>query len=504
MPEYLFPGIYVEEIAGGPRPIEGVPTSTAGFLGIAERGPLQPTVLTHLGDFGRHYGQQTKVDGLDGFLAEAVAGFFRNGGRRCVVARVVSAAATCATVEAAGWTLTAIGPGDWSSRLHYKIVRTAETPALFTLELVYFHTDPSDISTFDAAQVQHSEVFENLGMDPASDNFVETRVNQISALITIRQSTNSEPATQERLMPFGAGEAGHPLQFTDFIGDASLPHHLRTGLVAFESIDKISILCCPDEHRFYPAIAKELCAQADRMRDRFIILQSELNPEGTLSSLLPSGSGSSYAAFYYPWVRVPDPSTGEVRCVPPGGHIAGVYARTDAERGVHRPPASTPLRGIHSLTAQVSSLEQGLLNANGVNVCRYFGRSGNLVWGARTTSSDPEWKYISIRRLMIYLETSIVRGTQWAVFETNDERTWARVRQSVSDFLLRAWRDGILLGVKPEEAFFVKCDRSTMTEHDIDAGHLVSLVGVAPLRPAEFVIFRVGQWARPCPANGDC
>ncbi len=178
----------------------------------------------------------------------------------------------------------------------------------------------------------------------------------------------------------------------------------------------------------------------------------------------------------------------------PSGHIAGIYARSDRARGVHKAPANEDIIGITKLTREISTTDQALLNPEGINVLRFFPGQGNRVWGARTLSPDPEFKYVNVRRLLIYLERSIDKGTQWVVFEPNNEQTWANVSRAISDFLFKVWRDGALMGETPEQAFFVKCDQSTMTQNDLDNGRLICLIGVAVLKPAEFMIFRIGQW----------
>jgi phage tail sheath protein FI len=211
---------------------------------------------------------------------------------------------------------------------------------------------------------------------------------------------------------------------------------------------------------------------------------------------------SKYGAFYFPWIRVLDPVSGVPIEIPPGGHIAGIYARSDIERGVHKAPANEVIRGLYldpqnpasGLQFQFSKGHQDILNPRGVNVLRNFPGRGNLVWGARTTTLDPDWKYVNVRRLFIFVEESIEEATQWVVFEPNDEPLWARVRRTVSDFLTRLWMDGMLQGRTKEEAYFVRCDRTTMTQADIDNGRLIILIGIAPVKPAEFVIFRIGQW----------
>jgi hypothetical protein len=209
---------------------------------------------------------------------------------------------------------------------------------------------------------------------------------------------------------------------------------------------------------------------------------------------------SRYAAMYYPWVVTPNPNARPGRedipreiALPPSGYVAGIYARNDVQRGVHKAPANEVVRSALRFEVDVNFGQQELLNPLGVNCLRLLSGRGYRVWGARLISSDPEWKYVSDRRYFNYLEASIDRGTQWAVFEPNGERLWANVRQTISDFLYNEWRSGALLGTTPEEAYFVRCDRSTMTQNDLDNGRLICLIGVAIIKPAEFVIFRIGQ-----------
>jgi phage tail sheath protein FI len=269
----------------------------------------------------------------------------------------------------------------------------------------------------------------------------------------------------------------------------------KSGLLGLQDVDEISILTCPDE--FYLGgnnftIAGLLRDQCEQLKDRFAILQAPL-AAGTPENNNPS-INSKYAAYYYPWLKITNPLTNVPLLIPSGGHIAGIYARSDTNVGVHKDPANEVINGITELQLPTNDQQQAILNPKGVDVLRYFKGAGNLVWGGRTTSIDPDWKYINVRRLFIFVEKSILRGTQWVVFEINDEPTWARVRRSVGDFLTGLWRDGMLQGAKKEEAFFVKCDRTTMTQADIDNGRLICLIGIAPVKPAEFVIFRIGQW----------
>lgn len=283
----------------------------------------------------------------------------------------------------------------------------------------------------------------------------------------------------------------------------------KSGLLAFEDIEDISIVAAPgstfdlagDYEQDGQAIIRLLVAHCERMRYRVAVLDS--GDGQTLSEVraLRAGIDTTRAALYYPWVRILDPLArgGGVDPVarelhlPPSGFVAGIYARTDVDRGVHKAPANEVVRLALGFELLLNRAQQEVLNPEGINCLRYFEGRGFRVWGARTASSDPEWKYLNVRRYFAYLERSIDKGTQWAVFEPNGEALWANVRSTVEDFLFNEFQNNRLLGSKPSEAYFVRCDRSTMTQNDLDNGRLVCLVGVAPLRPAEFVIFRIGQ-----------
>jgi phage tail sheath protein FI len=203
---------------------------------------------------------------------------------------------------------------------------------------------------------------------------------------------------------------------------------------------------------------------------------------------------STHAALYYPWVNVLDPITREEIKLPPSGFVAGIYARNDINRAVWKAPANEVVNLALGFEVMLNKAQQDVLNPEGINCFRFFEGRGMLLWGARTMTSDSEWKYVNLRRYFAYLERSIDKGTQWAVFEPNGPALWANVRRTIEDFLLNEWMMGALLGDKPERAYFVKCDRTTMTQNDLDNGRLICLIGVAPVRPAEFVIFRIGQW----------
>jgi phage tail sheath protein FI len=239
-----------------------------------------------------------------------------------------------------------------------------------------------------------------------------------------------------------------------------------------------------------------MVTQCERLADRFAVL-SVLGQQGNVGGINPPRD-TSYAAIYYPWVRVFDPFTRDTVLVPPVGHVTGIYARTDRERGVHKAPANEVVRGVVGLQRLLNKGEHDILNPYpiNINVIRDFRQNsrGIRVYGGRVITSDPDWKYVNVRRLLIFIEASLNRGLQWVVFEPNAEPLWARVRRSITNFLNLVWRNGALEGTKAEEAFFVKCDRTTMTQTDIDSGRLICVVGVAPVKPAEFVIVRIGLW----------
>jgi phage tail sheath protein FI len=298
------------------------------------------------------------------------------------------------------------------------------------------------------------------------------------------------------------GNDGQRPGAAEYEGTANENEVFKTGLKAFEDIEDISIVAAPGSSFGYErgyrrdaaTIMNLLIAHAENMRYRIAVLDS-----GDAQSIadvrnLRGRVDSKYAALYYPWVRILDPVTRQEIDLPPSGFVAGIYARNDTERAVYKAPANEVVNLAIGFEALLNKAQQEVLNPEGINCFRFFEGRGFRLWGARTISSDPEWKYVNLRRYFAYLERSIDRGTQWAVFEPNGEALWANVRRTIEDFLLNEWQSGALLGDKPEKAFFVKCDRTTMTQNDLDNGRLICLIGVAPLKPAEFVIFRIGQW----------
>jgi phage tail sheath protein FI len=276
----------------------------------------------------------------------------------------------------------------------------------------------------------------------------------------------------------------------------------RTGIQALEDIDDISITTVPSI--WSSLVHNALIQQAETLKYRFAIIDprpAKPTDDDVVAKIraFREGFDTKYAALYFPRIQVRDPFTSTTVGLGPSGHMAGLYARVDVERGVHKAPANEVIRGIdtangfHGLELEITKREQDLLNPKGINALRFFPNRNTRVWGARTLSSDGSWKYINVRRIFIFVERSIDEGTQWVVFEPNDEKTWARVRQTIANFLTTVWRSGALFGTKAEEAFFVRCDRTTMTQDDIDNGRLICVIGIAPVKPAEFVIFRIQQ-----------
>jgi len=539
MPEYLAPGVFIEEVPSGPVPIQGVSTSTAGFVGAAERGPEHPVLVTSWLDYQRWYGglpTREKIQNY-GYMSHAVNGFFANGGQRAYIARVTKSGTATAALVIAGQsnsklTVSAIGPGAEGSGIFVKVRGASQGGSLFALSVLYFrggypkaslaagaipaNLDPDIASnTVNAGFVAPtaSEVFDNLSLDPNDPNYYETIIDSSSQLIEVSEgytpkAEDLKSASQTKYKRVLTGNAEPAADALPALGDfqgtgggAPLPVDKLKGLAALGSVRDVNILCVPDEAGGVVGLTLEVVQHCELHKNRFAILQSQINDKDTAKLQPPADT--SYSAFYYPWINTRHPETGNIIQLPVTGHMAGVYARTDIERGVHKAPANEMLFGPIGqnvgkkgpLNPNVTQGDQEVLNPRGINCIRDFRSEGRgvLVWGARTMSQNGQWRYINVRRLFIYAEQSIEVGTQWVVFEPNDPTTWQRVVNSVKGFLNTLWHNGALMGDTPEQAFFVRCDRTTMTQDDIDNGRLVCLVGIAPVKPAEFVIFRFSQ-----------
>ncbi len=274
----------------------------------------------------------------------------------------------------------------------------------------------------------------------------------------------------------------------------------RTGLQVFNEIDDVNVICIPGITS--ETVQKAMVAHCEDMNYRFCILDPTENATFEQIQIFKDKviSENGYAALYYPWIKVTAETQNNGKLgtqnlfVPPSGHVAGIYARSDRERGVHKAPANEVMHGVLDVKLSITKGEQEILNSKGINCIRAFPGKGICVWGSRTTASNTLWRYVNVRRLMFYIEESIDKSTRWATFEPNSEKLWRTVRVSITEFLTRVWRNGALMGSKPEESFFVRCDRTTMTQTDIDNGRLICVIGLAIAKPAEFVILRIAQW----------
>ncbi|HEU4797181.1 MAG TPA: phage tail sheath family protein [Pyrinomonadaceae bacterium] len=514
MPEYLHPGVYIEEIERGPRPIEGVPTSTAAIIGEAERGSTMPRLVTSYKDYQRWFGD---VFHPTKFLPYAANGFFENGGKRAFIARLVGNGATLASAVFGDFVVRAAGPGLWGTRVRVKILDSTTldaggNPVGFRLQLAYWSGPVPAFDPFvDRTSLPRpaiTEDFDDLVTDESSPDYYGKRFPFIdlekgetnqgpesSALgILVRNvgvPAGTKPANGTQDLAGGADDPA-ALGVDDYTGLAIPGVRGIQGLSALE-LDRYRDVALVYAPNISTDIAKSVVSHCEKLRFRFAVIDSDkgqdpgaLNPRNAITD-------STYAGFYYPWLITADPRTGARKLVPPGGYVLGVYARSDTERGVFKAPANEIVRGALDLENEVNDAVQDDLNPKGVNVIRSFPGRGIRVWGARTITSNALWKYVSVRRLFIFLERSIYEGTQWVVFEPNDDKLWARVTDTIRLFLRSQWRLGALFGRTEQEAFFITCDRTTMTQDDILNGRLICEIGIAPVRPAEFVIFRIFQ-----------
>jgi phage tail sheath protein FI len=363
-----------------------------------------------------------------------------------------------------------------------------------------------------------SETVRHLSMDSRHSRYFVKAIGPIPALIDgatdgesllIRVQDSLSPAATQSTTRLGPDTFAFTLtggddmlgDFSDamFIGQPSLDPVERTGLYALQNIEEVSIVAVPGQTS--QDVQNAIIDHCELLKYRFGVLDSAYTDTFQKVQHHRDLYDSKYAAFYYPWLQIEDPFPDNPRVpgpyfIPPSGHIIGIYARSDIERGVHKAPANEVIQNIDDLQIHILKEQQDILNPRNINVIRDFRdhQRGLRVWGARCITSDPDWKYVPVRRLFIFLEHSLDNGTQWVVFEPNDQRLWARVRQSITSFLTDVWRSGALMGSTAAQAFFVKCDNTTMTQGDIDNGRLIMVIGVAPVRPAEFVIIRIGQW----------
>ncbi len=571
MAEYLSPGVYVEEFDSGAKSMEGVGTSTAGFIGLAERGPVEgvPQLVTNFADYNKTYGRylSEKEFGEYRFLAYAVEHFFINGGSRCYVARVATKDDKCAEgsvpTETPIITFKAKNPGVWGDNIrivltpaskaktqvlevmtveegkkylvnkgdgfnagdvvmfsdgsnteYNKVVKNQKNVIVFEKE---FDNDVEDkrllptkvITTCEfTLEVKYDdivELYENISFNMEAPNYLCKKIAK-SNLIT---GSYCAKDTEEIYPPFqliqdgddrvvvtitlsgGSNGAVSNLSPSNFIG-SDHGAGKRTGIQAFLDNDKVSLMAVPGVVDYNVQLA--LITHCEKLGSRFAVLDMPKDAR-KIEDILKHRNmfDSHYAAMYHPWLEIFDPLHKKNIDIPPSGSILGIYARTDNSRGVHKAPANEVVRSCIGLKCQFNREEQDILNPKGVNLIRDFSGQGIRVWGARTITSNANWKYINVRRLFIFIEETIKANTNWVIFEPNDEILWVRVKRTISDFLTGMWRNGALAGTSSDEAFFVNIGRSTMTQDDIVNGRMICVIGVAPIKPAEFVIFRITQ-----------
>ena len=566
MAEYLSPGVYVEEFESGPRPMEGVSTSTAGFIGLATKGPSKgsPVLVTNVSDYLRKFGGHLSASefGEYRFLSYAVEHFFLNGGSRCYVMRVVPPDAKIAESvagEDAPLKFFARNAGKWGNSITIAMSKAskAKTQILAVEEdelgkryiaknaigfnqgdivvykdgskevynkvakvkdnIIEFEEEFADdvvdtgllavktISTceFDL-EVKYDDVvefYEMISLNILASNYIEKRVEK-SELIAVVASPSDKIISpieaiakdkEKIVIGLTGGSNGSVGTITPdvYLGENKGPGQ-RTGIQAFLDNTEVSMMAIPGITE--PNVQLALVAHCENLGSRFAILDIPRDKK-SVNDVLEHRDifDSEYAAMYNPWLEVYDSLDKKNAFIPPSGSVAGVYARTDVERGVFKAPANEVVRGVVGLDCQYNTGEQDILNPKGVNLIRSFTGQGIRIWGARTVSSNSLWKYVNVRRLFIFLEESIKANTNWVVFEPNDELLWIRVKRTIEVFLENVWRGGALSGTTASDAFFVDIGKNTMSEDDIANGRLVCVIGVAPVKPAEFVIFRITQ-----------
>jgi phage tail sheath protein FI len=507
MPNYLSPGVYVEEREAGSRPIEGVGTAVAAFIGLAAEGEANtPTLVTNWAQYVREFG---------GFMRGAytplsVYQYFNNGGGACYVVRIgadgsgapahAAAELTSAKAGIGTYRVEAIEPGPAGDDLTVDVIDTSSS-----------ESDKGDDESFTLVVRQggtEAERFDGLQTRKGKQN-VATIVNELSKLIRVEEIGSA--SVPDRLPTAGAvelsgGGAAVPTRMMPehYIGDSSD----RSGMGGLEAIDDVTMLCAPDVLAAYQlglldldgvkAVQLAMIDHCERMGDRVAIIDPppDLNAQQIKEWRVENANyDSKYAVLYWPWISVYDPGAKMDRLVPASGAMAGIWGRNDDTRGVHKAPANEVVRGALDVATNITRAEHDLLNPEGINVVRRFPGRGIRVWGARTLSSDPAWRYINVRRLFNFIEASILNGTQWAVFEPNDMDLWQRLRRTISSFLLGLWRDGALFGASPDEAYYVKCDAETNPPDVVERGQVVIEIGIAPVKPAEFVVFRIAQFS---------
>jgi phage tail sheath protein FI len=551
--QLLHPGVYVQEVPATVKPIAGVGTSTAAFIGIADKGPVpgtklptgkmaQPLLVTSFTDYTRNFGGFR----TDSFLTYAVQGFFQNGGRALYIVRIYTtpsaavlsgpgalqpgvAGAALASGEA-GFAVSASSPGVWGNSIWVQIVASSDGDVTQNFRLLVMvgltaqEAASNVVESYDSMTFQGSPSLLPGAATPAA--YALNAVNSRSEYIAILNDFTALPAVMAAPLQLADGSDSSPPETADFIGAPAIDNtHTGTGLYALDKITDVNLIAIPGQGDTLTVNSgMEYCKNERPLQDCFFVadMGSVVDGGGTttvplarLDSTVPTvstiagaigfvtdgtldRSAGDYGAVYFPWVLAPDPigvGRNPTILLPPSGFITGIYARIDNSRGVFKAPAGTEagIAGVLAPFRQVSDTEQDYLNPVSINAVRTVPNSGLVVWGTRTVGSDAGWRYIPVRRMAIFLRVSIYYGIQWAVFEPNDEPLWAELRLNIRSFMLTQFRAGAFQGAKPDDAFFVLCDSTTTTQQDIDNGVVNILVGFAPLKPAEFVVLKLSQ-----------
>jgi uncharacterized protein len=496
-PALTYPGVYIEELPSGVHPITGVATSITAFVGRALRGPVDEAVMiTSFADFGRVYGGVW----LDSKLGYAVQDFYRNGGSTAIIVRVHKKAATdiaSITIGAGARQvgLQAASPGAWGARLSATIdgdVASGSGADVFNLTV-------TDTGT------GKIEVFRNVSYLTTSPRRFDLVLAGQSQLVRIKGNRPTQPQSSfpQTAAATGGGD-GNPIDAALFTGGTLRAD--KKGLYALEKADLVNLIVIPPYTSTGDVDSSVLTDTISYAEERRAVVIVDPPSAWTSVGAAVTGGGSflssANAAVYFPGIQESDPlRDGQLVPVAPGGAIAGVIARTDASRGVWKAPAGleAAIGGAAALTVPLTDLEIGQLNPLGVNCLRASPGAGLTVWGARTRDGDDrlasQWKYLPVRRTALFLEESLYRGTQWVVFEPNDEPLWAQIRLNVGSFMTTLFRQGAFAGTTPASAFFVKCDAETTTPDDVNLGIVNIVVGFAPLKPAEFVVIQLQQLA---------
>ena len=512
-----YPGVYVEEIPSGVRTITGVATSVTAFIGPARQGSTDRAVrIQSFSDFERQFGGLW----VNSIMGHMVQQFFLNGGTDALIIRVVGDDAEKAEVSVGGLQLIAASEGDWMNGSNEGDVRRgiwvtidhqtnplSDDETLFNLTIEQYVPDQAPLLL---------EQFRNLSTKPNASRFVTKVLDQESTLVRVRPVSDTDDGVPEgkpaeESNPFTGGENGDPPTYANYNEPGDEP---KTGLRTLEEVDIFNLLCIvpntpgtnvADDNGGISLLsaAKKYCED-----ERAILVVDPPSNWKKPADVVTDSSNirellrSKNAVVYYPQVRLSDPlRENRLESFPPSGLMAGLMARTDSLRGVWKAPAGieATLSGVREFSYKLNDGENGRLNPLGVNCLRNFPVYGNIAWGARTMEGADqlasEWKYLPVRRLALYLQESLYRGTQWVVFEPNDEPLWAQIRLNIGAFMNNLFRQGAFQGKSPREAYLVKCDKETTTQNDIDRGIVNIIIGFAPLKPAEFVILKFQQLA---------